>query len=379
VDGIAFTELISGQRRGLIPALQRCGLSALSLGYGLAVRLRNRLFDLGWKTQHRVGVPVISVGNITAGGTGKTPFVAFLANWLISRDVNVVLLSRGYRALTGGASVPEAPATDSQGTAVGLDADERTSDATVKKSVNDEKLVLDRLCPGVPHLQQPDRVASAKAAIAHHAAQLLVLDDGFQHRRMHRDLDIVLIDALNPFGYDRLLPRGLLREPLHGLRRADVIVLTRADQCSPQKAASVRETIRQMNRNAEIVEVAFRPDGLINAAGRTADRQWLHGEPVIAFCGIGNPQSFQQTLSGYDVRAFRTFADHHPYTPADLAELERTAEHHGAAAVLTTLKDLVKINRTELGGRPLWAVEISTHITTGRELLEKTLSRFLRL
>ena len=181
----AFRKLVSGERRGLLAAGCRLGLSLLAAVYGLAVRLRTAGFRFGLSRISRCQVPVISIGNLTAGGTGKTPLVAWLTKWCQSQALQPGLLSRGYRS----------------------DADGN----------NDEKQLLDQFCPGVPHLQQPDRVSAARAAIDRHDCNVLLLDDGFQHRRLHRDLDLVLIDATCPFGYERLLPRGLLREPTSAL------------------------------------------------------------------------------------------------------------------------------------------------------------------
>jgi len=358
VDETAFKKLISGRRRGLLPALQRAGLSVLSCCYGLAVRLRNFAFDVELKKTQRAAVPVISVGNITAGGTGKTPFVAFLTDWFNSRGVKVALLSRGDRPFS------QTPGADSVGS-----PDDKT---------NDEKLVLDRLCPGVPHLQQRDRVAAAKIAVADHGAELLILDDGFQHRRLGRDLDIVLIDALNPFGYGRLLPRGLLREPLSGLRRADLIVLTRADQCADAEKLRILASIRRNAPDCEIIEVAFRPDGLVNSTGDTATLASLTDKPVVAFCGIGNPESFRRTLAACecDVREFRVFPDHHHYSETDVEEIAALAGRHDAAAVVATLKDLVKIDQRKINAVSFWAVRISTDVLSGADILAARLARF---
>ncbi|MCA9071397.1 MAG: tetraacyldisaccharide 4'-kinase, partial [Planctomycetaceae bacterium] len=154
-----FRALVSGAKRGVGAALLRAGLRGLSFGYLAGISVRNRLFDWGLKSVHNAEVPVVSVGNITTGGTGKTPMVAFLVNWFREQGVTPAILSRGYRAVDGGA--------------------------------NDEKLVLDQLCPGVLHLQDPDRVASAQKAVKEYQGQVLVLDDGFQHRRLGRSLDLV--------------------------------------------------------------------------------------------------------------------------------------------------------------------------------------------
>lgn len=343
MDEAAFRELIVGQRRGFLPSVGRGALQSLSLFYGGAVRARNRAYDVRLLRAQRAAVPVVSVGNITAGGTGKTPFVAWLAGWFRQRNMRVALLSRGYRALPG--------------------------------AVNDEKLVLDRLCPGVPHWQSPDRVASARAACAEHGAQVLILDDGFQHRRLARDLEIVLIDALNPWGYGYLLPRGLLREPLSGLRRADVIVLTRVDQCSDTARQEILTRIRAIHPRADVVEAAYPPQALVNAAGESQPLDALAAAPVAAFCGIGNPSAFRQMLTerGLAAESFTPFPDHHHYTADELERLGHSAWQAGAAVILTTEKDLVKINRTDLGGCPLWAVRIGTELRSGREALERRL------
>lgn len=337
VDESRFLNLISGSQQGAIPGLKRGCLAALSLFYGLAVRLRNRAFDVGLKKTHRADVPVISIGNITTGGTGKTPMVAYVANWFRERGVQPVVLSRGYRSLDG--------------------------------ETNDEKLVLDRLCPGTPHLQNPDRVASAHRAVAEHAAQVLILDDGFQHRRLHRDLNIVLIDALNPFGYGKLLPRGLLREPLSELKRADIVLVTRADQSSDEEKNQIRETVSRLAPDVPIAEVAFHAEGLVNLVGETKPLSHLKNQPVVGFCGIGNPESFRRTLSGCEIKAFEVFPDHHHYTAEEIAALQALANEHRAESLVTTLKDLVKIPQSAGDVVPVWAVGISCQLTTEDEIL----------
>lgn len=342
----AFRDLISGQKRGAIAGLCRLGLRGLSFFYGAAVRARNRLFDFGIKRAHVAPVPVVSVGNLTTGGTGKTPFVAWLANWFRMRGLRVVLLSRGYRALPG--------------------------------AVNDEKLVLDLLCPRIPHIQNADRVAGVATAICEHQAQIIILDDGFQHRRLARDLDIVLIDALCPWGYGALLPRGLLREPISGLKRASVVVLTRADQCDDETRRRIISRIEQIRGSKGIVEVAYPPTRLRNCNGETIGFESLQGQTVAAFCGIGNPDGFRRTLSecGLEVapQLFRTFPDHHHYTADELKQISQLSSNAGAKALLTTQKDLVKIQKPDLDGLPLWAVEIGTNVLTNLELLESQLN-----
>jgi len=351
VNEAPYRELISGGRRGPAAALLRAGLAVLSFGYGAGVACRNALFDLKLRPMHRAPVPVISVGNITTGGTGKTPFVAWLAEWFHARNVRVALLSRGYRALPG--------------------------------QPNDEKLVLDQLCPGVPHLQNPDRVASAHKARREHGSQLLILDDGFQHRRLARDLDIVLLDALNPWGYGRLLPRGLLREPPTALRRASLVVLTRVDQCSPDARAAIIDRLRAIRGRDDHAEVAFVPNKLADARGASIPLSNLAGRKVAAFCGIGNPDGFRKTLDEAGIavgpQCFRIFPDHHHYTEAELTDLERSAAAHGCEALVTTQKDLVKIDRTRLADRPLWGLRIAAQIVHGDDLLEVRLAELADL
>jgi tetraacyldisaccharide 4'-kinase len=331
-------DLVSGRARGPAAGVARGGLSVASLFYGAAVRARNRAFDLGIIRTHAALVPVISVGNLTAGGTGKTPIVAAIVEWFASRGLRPVILSRGYRAHEGAA--------------------------------NDEKLVLDQLCPGVPHLQGANRIELARAACEQHAAQVLVLDDGFQHRRLARDLDIVLIDAVDPWGGGRLLPRGLLREPRSSLCRADAVILTRADQSTPAEKSRLIQEVHRDRPDETPIEAIFRPTGLINSEGTRAAIDSL--DAVSAFCGIGNPEGFCRTLADAGVRqvaAIRAFPDHHHYSEADLRDLSLGARGQRATALLTTQKDLVKIPHAHLDGVPLWAFGVRAEFVSGEEHL----------
>ena len=348
MDEARFRSLISGQTRGVPAAILRAALHGLSLPYSAAVRARNAAYDTRIKRSHTPPVPVISVGNITAGGTGKTPVVAYLSRWFSERQIRVVLLSRGYRSLNG--------------------------------EENDEKRVLDRLCPGVPHIQHRDRVASAARAINECDARLLILDDGFQHRRLARTLDIVLIDVSCPFGYGSLLPRGLLREPVSSLRRADLVVLTRVGQCDELALKSLRDTITRVRHNDRIVETCFAPAGLVNASRQTTGLDDMRERRIAAFCGIGNPQAFQQTLASarLELVAFHAFPDHHHYGEADLDQLVDMSARSGADALVTTLKDLVKINHDRLGDYSLWAAGIETQIVSGDVYLQDELDQVLR-
>ena len=323
-------QVISGQQRGWSATLVRGALAGLSPLYAAAVRFRNRRYD----NPHRVfrpTVPVVSVGNLTTGGTGKTPAVEWICRWLQERGCRVVILSRGYRAKG--------------------------------KSPNDEALELEARLPGVPHLQNPDRCRIAEQAIQEKGAQLLVLDDGFQHRRLHRDLNIVLIDATCPFGYGHVLPRGLLREPLVNLARADLIVLTRCDQVARERIDEIRRTI-SANSDAPQLRSVQSPKHLIDAQGNSFPLTALQGKDVFAFCGIGNPIGFEEGLKRLlsncegTLREFSSFDDHHPYSAADMESIIERAQASGANTVLCTHKDLVKVRQTDLGGIPCFAVVI---------------------
>lgn len=335
MDEAGFRKLISGETTGFIPALQRAGLRLLSIPYRIVVGMRNWLFNVGVKRCHRVDATVVSVGNVTTGGTGKTPFVAWLTQHFQSQYKTVALLSRGYGAEAG--------------------------------QPNDEKQVLEQLCPGVPHLQDPNRVAIARQAIADYDAQVLILDDGFQHRRLARNFDVVLIDALNPFGYGHVLPRGLLREPMASLQRANAIVITRVDTVDASQLEELTKEIQQHNSNVPIAHVAYRPSRLINSDGSTTFLSTLSDNPIAAFCGIGHPEAFEKNLHelGFNLVWLQPFPDHHNYTSDDIQQLAERAAADGIYAILTTQKDLVKINQAALNDIPLWAVQIETHFLAG--------------
>ncbi len=334
-----FRAIASGEDRGLAASFVRCGLRVLETPYTWVVRRRNRGFDTGRAKIHRTDVPVICVGNITLGGTGKTPMVAWLAQWIVKQGVRVAIVSRGY----------------------GTKAD----------APNDEALELAHRLPDVPHLQNPNRVEAAEQAIRQHNAQHILLDDGFQHRRLARDLDIVLLDALEPFGFDHVFPRGMLREPVEGLARADVIALSRADAVNENRRNQIREQALRFARNAIWVEVAHRPTSLVKSKGDTCGLDTLTGRRVAAFCGIGNPAGFRHTLEscGCELVAWKEFPDHFNYGNAAIEELRDRAAEAKCDFVVCTQKDLVKLNVERLGSVPLWAVQIDIEFLKGKDEL----------
>jgi tetraacyldisaccharide 4'-kinase len=342
-----FLRLIAGRECGVRAALLRGTLRLLSVPYGWGVRLRNRLFDRGWKRVHRAAVPVVSVGNLTLGGTGKTPCVEYVAEFYRRLDLLVAILSRGYGAAQG---------------------------------QSDEALVLEANLPDVPHYQGADRVALAAAAVEQSESEVLVLDDGFQHRRLARSLDVVLVDATAPWGHGYLFPRGLLREPRTSLARAGAVVLTRCDQVEPAALTRLRDEVARLAPGVAVAETTHRPVEWVNAERATAPLQSILQRPLAAFCGIGNPEAFRRTLTalGATVGAFRAYPDHHAYARTDVEDLRSWARQQATeGVVVTTQKDLVKLPLTRIGERELWALRIRLHFLAGQEQLDRKLKEAL--
>ena len=290
-----YRSIISGERAGALPALLRFVFEVLSWFYASIVGLRNILYVAGLLKSIKLPVPVISVGNITTGGTGKTPTVIMLVKELKRLGRNPAVLTRGYGAPKGGKS--------------------------------DEVMVIEHECPGTPVIVNPDRVAGGREAIEQHNADVLVLDDGFQHRRLARDLNIVLVDATEPMGIPGVLPRGSWREPPHNLKRANMIMLTRCEQVEDELANLAAGLLTQWvspRLNLQTAHQRHRPP----RSGQTtpfpsSPPSAAIGRKVIAFAGIGNPAGFLHTVRalGMDRFAATWFDDHHPY---DLRARSRT-------------------------------------------------------
>lgn len=347
MDEAAYRRLIRGEARGPMAILGRSGLGVLAGVYRLGVAGRNLAFDRTWKAIHKAAVPVVSVGNLTLGGTGKTPMVEWTARRLREHGLRVAILSRGYGRTEG---------------------------------LNDEGRLLDQNLPDVPHLQDRDRVRLAEIAVEELESQVLVLDDGFQHRRLARSLDLVLIDALDPFGQDRLFPRGLLREPVRALRRSDVVVLSRADLIDEPERSRIRRIAERRAGPLNWVEARQEPRDLIDAEGCSSDVRDLVGTRVAAFCGIGNPEGFRRTIEPLvgRIAGFRTFPDHHPYGATDVTQLATWVRELNVEVALTTQKDLVKLRVASLGGVPLRALRIGLDLMDGGNLLETAVDEIAR-
>lgn len=341
--------ILDGTNRSPLAMVARAGLWVASQPYGMVIAFRNWLFDRGFRTVETASVPVISIGNLTAGGTGKTPASVLIARWFRTREVRVAILSRGYGALQDG--------------------------------VNDEAKELEVLLPDVPHLQSPDRVATSKIAVEELEMQLLILDDGFQHRKLHRDLNIVLVDATEPFGFGYLLPRGLLREPIASLRRADVVIATRADLVEPQKLAEIRTRIQRFNPRAAWIEAEHSAREWVNADEDGCDLEAFRDKTVVAISGIGNPKGFESTLRKNNVHVLEhmIFPDHHPFSQVDIASIaERiSAMDPVPDAIVCTGKDLAKLGACRIAGRELWALRVEMQVRTGEDILGEHLQRIL--
>ncbi len=276
------------------------------------------------KKQRRLPARVISVGNITSGGTGKTPATIALALEAKGRGLMPCVLTRGYGGSLRGPVVvtPDMKAREAGDEPVLMAM--KLKDIPVVKCANRYEggiYALDRLDP------KPD---------------IFFLDDGFQHRKLHRDKDILLINSREPFDNEKLLPMGLLREPLSEMKRADIIVITKKPESRPKELV---ERIRQHNPTAPIYNSGCRLSAVVDASGERRPADWLKGEDVYGFCGIGEPGSFRDTLvgAGSNIRGFRTFKDHHTFTEADLRRIRKDAHICGAPWIITTEKDIIRL------------------------------------
>lgn len=340
-----YRPLMSGQRRDLRAVLMRGGLHVASQAYRLGVSVRNRRYDRTSSAVHQVGVPVISVGNLTTGGTGKTPIVCYLAQWFRDRGIRVAIVSRGY--------------------------------GRGQSDENDEALELYSRLPDVPHVQDPDRVAAARVAVEELESQLILMDDGFQHRRLHRDLNLLVVDASCPFGYGYLLPRGLLREPVAGVRRADLAIISRSDSASESELAAIEAMLHSYHSALPIVRSRHQPKRLLEYPSQFSPIDSLAGQNVTVISAIGNPDAFLRTINdcGANVIDCRSLPDHDPYAPETVSQLCDWIIDLGdkISRVVCTHKDLVKLKTDRLGGIPLAAVLIDLTLSGDSRPLQESL------
>jgi len=339
----------------------RLVLAAAAAGYRAGVGVRAWTFASGLRGIRRLPCPVICVGNLTVGGSGKTPCTIALARWFRARDRAVGILLRGYGGRESGVTV----AADDQGVRARWE------------SVGDEAILLARRVPGVPVVVGADRFRAGQEALRRFRPDVLLLDDGFQHRQLHRDLDLVMVDATDPFGGGWLLPRGRLREPVVGLRRAHAMILSRTDQAPD--LASLQRCLEQIVPGAPQILTRHRPFRLTDCAGGAAHpMESLAGRRVLAVSGIANPRGFHRTLTDLGAALVGTavFPDHHFYGTADLLRVDRMARDTHAEFVVTTEKDAIRLSaQDEAGtpGRPMLVLQVELEITDGAESLERLL------
>jgi len=326
-------------------------LTPLSLVYRVGIGLRNGLYRSHGFKSYDVGAPVISIGNLTTGGTGKTPLVEWLVNQLAIDGRRICVLTRGYRRASSGRVIV---------------SDNHRVLSKVDEAGDEPFLLARKLVGRAAVICDPDRVAAARWAIENLQTELFVLDDGFQYQRIKRQVNIVLIDATNPFGNGWLLPAGDLREPPSELKRADCVIITRADESG--EVRSLRADVAGLNRNLPIFT-----SRVTLAAVHALDKSSIvtgADRPVFAFCGIGNPNSFFGLLrrAGYEIVGTREFRDHHKYGQAEIDQLTGDAKKRGAAALFTTTKDAVKLASHKFA-LPCYAAEISLQVDNAEELL----------
>ena len=340
-----WQRLARGEARGVGDRLAAAGLRGLSVAYGAALKLHLAGYRLGLARRTRLPALVVSIGNLTVGGTGKTTAAIAVAEWLAARGHRVAYLSRGYR---GASELGVAIVSDGRGPLL---------DAAI---AGDEPVLAARQLPGIAVIVGKDRRRTGALAIQKLKADALVLDDGFQYQRLCKDIEIVLVDVLNPFGYDCLVPRGLLREPPRHLARADAVWITHSDLVRRSDRDAVISRVRELAPHALVWETVHLPVGLrrLDAEGDMAPAS-LRGRRVCALSSVGNPLAFERTLQrlGADLVAAVRFPDHHRYRQEELRAL---ADGPARAAdwIVTTEKDAVRLPAGP-SAKPIWSLEVA--------------------
>jgi len=369
-------DVILGRRYGHRADVLRWFLLLLSQVYLGLVRGRLALYENRFFRPRTLGCLVISVGNLTVGGTGKTPVVEMLARALTEGGRKVAILSRGYK------SVPRpfflrlwdkifkktavfVPRVVSDGQSLLLDS----------RTAGDEPFMLANNLRGVVVLVDRDRVKCGQYAIEHFGADTLLLDDGFQYIRMKHGIEVALIDRQAPFGNEYLLPRGTLREPPGNLRRATHIFITK---CTGADNTELIARIRKYNRTADIVECSHRPRHLRNfVTGETKPLEFLRDLRVGSICGIAMPESFESALTGLGakIEVAKTYTDHHRYTAREIENFIRRCERKGVGAIITTEKDAVRIPRLLEPEVPIYYLRVEIEILAGQESWQRFVDR----
>lgn len=370
-----FIDLVhSKEVDGLFPHLIMGILYIFSLIYGLLVNIKLAGYKYGIFQKQKLDCFVISLGNVTVGGTGKTPTAQRLARDIRDMGYRVVILNRGYRAKWHGEV-----GIVSDGKRLHMDAAE----------AGDEAYMLAKHLPEVPVLIGAERAKTGRYAIEHFGAEVAILDDGYQHWQLERDLDILLVDAVNVFGNGYILPRGTLREPISHISRADICLMTKVDQAAAGSCDYIRETVHRYNPEARIVESIHQPrcfipltEWYVNIASQGIDIAQMRGKRIMAVSAIGNPASFEQTLSNLGAVIIESlrYPDHHDYAMSEMTDIFQQAENAGAEAIVITEKDAVKIPADvarEKWSIPIYVICVEVNFQKGSEGLADLLKKRL--
>ena len=360
-----------------------------SAAYHAAVTLRNTAYDRHWARQVRLPCPVVSVGNLTVGGTGKTACVELITRKLTALGKRVAILSRGYGGLRGEYWLRSSgQGLEVNGRVLDSDASTRPSGSLGTppsslpmglRDLADEPQMLASHLEGVPILVGARRDRSGHRAVTEFGAEALILDDGFQHRRVMRDCDIVLVHARMPLGGWALLPRGPMREPMAALRRAHVVMVTKADEAF-ETVGALTERLHAFNPDAALVTAMHEPvrvtDGI---SGQSHGPKRLEGARVGLVSSIGDPEGFEATVQRLHagVAWHRMFPDHHRYRPEDWDDICAQVRQHAPEAIVTTEKDRVRL-RPLVAGRPpevpVWILGVAMRLVSGEEEFDARLA-----
>ncbi len=345
-------------------------LRLLSYLYEFGVRCKLFLYKTGVLKSTKLNSIVISIGNITVGGTGKTPTAQKIATMIKNMGYRVVILNRGYRSHWG--------------KEIGVVSDGKKIYMTAYEA-GDEAYLMAKTLPGIPVVIGKNRAVTGQYAVNELKAEVIILDDGYQHWQLCRDLDIVLVDTLSMFGNGCVLPRGVLREPLDNLNRAGMFLLTKTDQSSQLSKENLRDKIDKYNKNAPVIESIHHPNNFVEIADwykgineNVKDLSELQGKKVMVFSAIGNPSSFEQTLAscGLDILEAIRYPDHHDYGMLEMQYISERAASLQAAALVATGKDAVKIPTEFIYFNreiPLYILNMDIMITDGKDQFEKTI------
>jgi len=326
--------LMKDERAGVCGTIVKGVLRIVSWGYLAAVKIIDWAYGKGIKCKHKVDVPVVSIGNLTLGGTGKTPFAIFLADYFHSIGKKPAVLTRGYG--------------------------------------QDESVLLKNETPLVSVYVGGDRVLSARRAVSE-GRDLLILDDGFQHRRIERDLNILMIDGVNFFGNGFMFPRGVLREPTSAIERADMFVLTKVDSASRERIEEIHAFLAKCAPGKTVVDARHKPSFLTDVTGAAYGLSFLNGKRISVVSGIGDPDYFAFLLKeeGAEIVVRHDYIDHHEYKQRDVNEIYLASVSKKTENIIMTAKDYVKIKKLDLSRmeEKIFILNITVDITSGKESL----------